>query len=174
MTTAEQEQQRFSALALAIRDMLSTSGDPPKVSRAEELRLLYAQRQEWARHYNGLIWSITAILLPVALGGLALSFRDESGCLNALALGSTAAGSSLLLIFWGLICSGQRRLWEREHKVIHLVEAAWGLRPAPASLSEAGKHPVWFGAGYVGRVRTFMVFVGIAVWVVRVLLELKA
>jgi len=170
----EQEQQRFDALSSAIGTMASTSSAPVTPGpRGEELRVIYAQRHEWARHFNGLIWSISAILLPVALGGLALSFRDDNGCLNTASLVSTAVGSSLLLLFWGLICGGQRRLWEREYKIMHLIEAAWGLRPAPQSIEDAGGQLFSTGSGYVRGIRMIMVIVGIMVWGFRVLVELK-
>ncbi len=70
----EELQKSFDELVGAITNMRNQTGSS---NFSEELKLLYAQKHEWARHYNGLIWSVTAILLPIALGGQVLSYRTD-------------------------------------------------------------------------------------------------
>jgi hypothetical protein len=166
---ATTDDRAFAQLRVAISTMAAPGGAG---ARLEELRLLYTQKQEWARHYNGLIWSVTAILLPVALGGLALSFRNEAGQLQIATLCFAAFGSSLLLYFWSVICNRHRELWEREFKTIHLIEAAWGLRSMPAGLDESGDPPLSAGSGRIKRFRIGIAWGGVALWVIRILVEL--
>ncbi|WP_093558926.1 hypothetical protein [Pseudoduganella namucuonensis] len=160
-----------------LAEALEAMADParPHGPRAEELRLLYTQRHEWARHYNGLIWSITAILLPVALGGLVLPFRNDDGDLHKAALISAAVGSSLLLIFWNVICDSQRQLWEREFRIISIIEGVWSARTMPQDSSEYGRHLLSSKkSGYIKRMRNGIAVLGVIIWIVRVLAELHA
>ena len=75
----------------------------------DEKRAAFAEGNEWARHYNGLIWQIGSILIPLSLGGLTLNFHDEkTDELNRLQLLTVAAGSFLLLSLWFLLSEALR------------------------------------------------------------------
>lgn len=167
-------EKAFAALTERAAILASPPVGAVSATRAEDLRLLYCQKQEWARHFNSLIWTITGILLPVSLAGLLVSFRNEAGVLNRPALICAALGSILLLLFWNGICNGHRKHWEREFQVAHVIEGAWGIRPTPSSIQDASEPLLSAGSTEIKSLRNWMALLGILVWVTRVGAELLA
>jgi hypothetical protein len=64
------------------------------------LLFVLTQGNDWARHYNGLIWQIGSVILPFAFAGLALDFHNDKGNLKLLQLLTVASASIFLLILW--------------------------------------------------------------------------
>lgn len=91
---------------------------------------VYSEQMEWARHFNELIWMIGSILVPVSLGGFALTLNNE-------ALVWTALASSGLLFFWGLLAEWHRRLWTRCFELTGIIEELWG----PKVQQHGGQRP---------------------------------
>jgi len=89
----------------------------------DALRSVYEQQQEWARHFNHLIWLSFEILAPVAFLGLCLF--DQASRYGFLAV---AVGSIVLMHFWHVFAEGHRRLWEERFEIADRIEIVWGIR----------------------------------------------
>jgi hypothetical protein len=141
-------------------------------SRPEKLEVLYNQNMEWARHFNGLIWTISSILLPISFAGFAVNFREDTGSINKEALTFVAIASVLLLLFWGLLSSWHRRLWERAFTLTGMIEKIWGYHDQNDACTAktlcrhilADLTPRDKGAW----IRWSIVYLGMALWLVRI------
>jgi len=102
---------------------------------------VYAAQMEWVRHYNNLIWSIGAIMMPFSFGGLAISYRTDHGDINFILMFSVAIGSMLLMLFWYLFSEWHRKLWSRNLFIANLIEAVWEYRDPPTLGSTFSDQP---------------------------------
>jgi hypothetical protein len=104
-------------------DTTETMRDALSRLEREDIRVLYEQYSEWARHLHTLVWVAASFGVGVSLGGITLFER-----LNRLQFTAIGVACLIILYICHLLAEGNRAQCMNHWEFLNVVESYWGIR----------------------------------------------